>query len=102
MNITVPFALAGAIIVSAGPTIERLAAKPAIVKLPERVTIVPKAMPTIQKYEPVPYKELGDVRLPWSAQVLRDTSIRVLKEKREDGCDTGRRKGQRGRERRCR
>jgi hypothetical protein len=79
MNLIVPFALAGGIIVAAGPTIERLAAKPvmpAIVKIPDRITVVPKAV-NWSSVEPVQYPAL------WRDGLL-NVPIRVLKVKAQD------------------
>jgi hypothetical protein len=98
MNLIVPFALAGAIIVAAGPTIERLAAKPvmpAIVKIPDRITVVPKAV-NWSSVEPVRYPALwrdGLLNVPVNAPIM------VLKVKQDDGCKTVER---RGRSRHCR
>jgi hypothetical protein len=81
MNLVVPCALAGAIIVSAGPTIERLAAKPTIVKLPDRITVVPKAV-NWSSVEPVRYPVLwrdGLLNVPVNVPV--NVPEKVLKDR---------------------
>jgi hypothetical protein len=92
MNITVPFALAGSIIVAAGPTIERLAAKP-VVKIPDRMvttTVIPKTVSDWPRAEPSRYTEL------WRDGLLNvplNVPLRVLKVKvQDDGCTAGRKK----------
>jgi hypothetical protein len=104
MNLIVPFALAGGIIVAAGPTIERLAAKPvmpAIVKIPDRLTVVPKAV-TWSSAEPVRYPELwrdGLLNVPVNVPV--NVPIMVLKVKQDDVCISVKRRGARRPVRHC-
>jgi hypothetical protein len=87
MNLLVPFALAGGIIVAAGPTIERLAAKPVIVKIPDRITVVPKKVSDWSSVEPLRYPALWrDGLLNVPVNVPTNVPITVLKVRPDDRC----------------